>query len=584
MSRRFSTLFLILSACFFLSHPLLGQDKWKLQLTSEEESKSVLTDFRLEREYTDSLQALSAAKAVLSQLHENGYLLAQIISVENAEQTLQVQIEIGNQYKWLALSPGNLSRDVLRQVGFREKFYRGKAYRHRTVARLQSAVLDYAERNGFPFASLRLDSLRIENNQFTASLNFDPGPLIQFDSIRVEGSSKMNPRFLETYLGIRMGTPFDQQTVEQVASRLAALPYVRIAQNPRVTFQNREATLHFVLDKRPINQIDGIIGFLPNSSNDQQLVVTGQFDLELWNPFGSGKKIGLHWQRLDVSTQRLDIEYSHPHFFRGPLSADFNFRLLKQDTSFTNRDFDVALTYRLDGKSEVQLVSRFKSTNLLSTVGLENSPVLPDIIDSDFASYGLGFSWQNLDDLFVPRRGTHIALNATAGNKKFRINTGLPAELYQGLDLKSFQYTLFGQLERYWEISERMTLLNRFTYEKIFNDQLFQNEVFRLGGFRSIRGFNENFFFASEYGFLTTEGRFFLDTQSYLSVFGDFAQLYQRFEGGGGSTFAYGFGAGISFSTNAGIFNFVYALGGTDAQGGISLNQSKIHFGYTSRF
>ena len=163
-------------------------------------------------------------------------------------------------------------------------------------------------------------------------------------------------------------------------------------------------------------------------------------------------------------------------------------------------------------------------------------------------------------------------------------NNGIPNHLYKDVQLKSFQYT-FGLLaEKYWNLGKQFVLLNRFQGGQIVNDQLFKNDAYRLGGFNSIRGFNENEFYATTYSFLTTEARLFLDEFSYLSLFGDVAWLKSNYEGIDDSQTPFGIGAGISFSTNAGIFNFVYALGSAQDKKGFNLGQSKIHFGYISRF
>ena len=156
--------------------------------------------------------------------------------------------------------------------------------------------------------------------------------------------------------------------------------------------------------------------------------------------------------------------------------------------------------------------------------------------------------------------------------------------MYKDVQLKSFQYTfnLFG--EKYWNIGKQLVLMNRFQGGQIVNDQLFKNDAYRLGGFNSIRGFNEDEFYATTYSFLTTEARLFLDEFSYLSLFGDVAWLKSNYEGVDDSRTPFGIGAGISFSTDAGIFNFVYALGSAQDQKGLNFGQSKIHFGYISRF
>jgi translocation and assembly module TamA len=46
-----------------------------------------------------------------------------------------------------------------------------------------------------------------------------------------------------------------------------------------------------------------------------------------------------------------------------------------------------------------------------------------------------------------------------------------------------------------------------------------------------------------------------------------------------------GLGAGLSFRTAAGLFQFVYSVGRSELLNtGFSLSNSKIHFGLTSRF
>ena len=110
------------------------------------------------------------------------------------------------------------------------------------------------------------------------------------------------------------------------------------------------------------------------------------------------------------------------------------------------------------------------------------------------------------------------------------------------------------------------------------------NDLYRIGGLNSLRGFNEKFFYASTYGIGTLEYRFFMEENSYLLIFYD--QGYVRYvlhDGVSQEDFPLGFGAGLTFSTKAGIFKFIYSLGKSKEQQ-IGLNYSKIHFGLSSGF
>lgn len=114
------------------------------------------------------------------------------------------------------------------------------------------------------------------------------------------------------------------------------------------------------------------------------------------------------------------------------------------------------------------------------------------------------------------------------------------------------------------------------------NKNLFLNDLFRLGGLNSIRGFNENFFFAKRYVYANFEPRFYFDNYSYFLLFFDVAGMQ-------GNTireavdYPISFGAGLSLETGEGAFNFIYALGKSSTQQ-LGFNFSKIHFGYTGRF
>ncbi len=574
--------FLFFLAFFHISSP--AQTAYQLTIEAGGEGALVLRNYRYERNAADSLTAVQIVKDVLSALHNDGYLLAQQTRFRSEDRSFLASIEVGQRFEWLVLKAGNLDKGLMRRAGFRERLFTGKAFQYSQVARLQDRLLSYAEQNGYPFAQTRIDSLHISGNQIGGVLNFEPGPTILFDSLDIKSEMFIRSRFLGNFLDIKMGSPYNHKRIETLNRSLASLPYLKLSGAPSLTFQNSEATLHLKFTKRRINQIDGIIGFLPNANNDDKLLVTGQFDIELYNPFGSGKKIGLHWRKQNVETQTLSLEYEHPNLLGSPLGARVEFDFLKQDTLFTTRDLNLELSYRFGGGGSFTVFTRQQAANLISTQHLADVTRLPDVINFDLASYGVGFHWNSLDDIFLPKRGMRLALSASAGNKKLRPSSEIPSDLLAGVDLKTLQYILSFSLEKHSAISQNLVLFNKLNGGLLFNDRLLRNDAVRLGGLNSIRGFNENFFFATRYATTTAEARLFFDEFSYFSLFTDFGVVYEDFSEVPVTDYPIGLGAGISFSTDAGIFNFVYALGRSDIAGSLSLNQSKIHFGFTSRF
>ncbi|MEJ7666170.1 MAG: POTRA domain-containing protein [Hymenobacter sp.] len=79
------------------------------------------------------------------------------------------------------------------------------------------------------------------------------------------GNSNTKKRFLSKYLQIVPGTPYNQQRVAAAAALLRQLPYVRLRAEPEVRFARGRARVYLLLDERPSNQFDAIVGLLPNT-------------------------------------------------------------------------------------------------------------------------------------------------------------------------------------------------------------------------------------------------------------------------------------------------------------------------------
>ncbi len=260
-----------------------------------------------------------------------------------------------------------------------------------------------------------------------------------------------------------------------------------------------------------------------------------------------------------------------------------NFFLLKEDSSFTNRNFRFDISYRPSAHARIGFFTSLRAANLLSTFQYREATELPDLVDFDLNQYGINYQLSYLDDDFNPFRGWQSEVEFAVGNKNIRRNTGIDAALYEGVDLQTLQLNVHARLERFTPLSRRTTLLTRITGGFMANDRLFVNDLYRVGGLKSIRGFNENFFFASEYALLNVESRFYFDEFSYFLVFFDQAYIKSDLKNRNFREYPFGTGLGISLSTAGGIFNFIYGLGKAEAQP-FGLNYSKIHFGYISRF
>src|SRR5690606_28070087 len=93
------------------------------------------------------------------------------------------------------------------------------------------------------------------------------------------------------------------------------------------------------------------------------------------------------------------------------------------------------------------------------------------------------------------------------------------------------------------------------------NDDLYRNELFRMGGLKSLRGMDEASTFCSAFAIGTVEYRFLFEENSNFFLFVDQAWWEDASSDEGLGDTPLGFGVGTTFETKAGLFSLTYALG-----------------------
>lgn len=519
---------------------------------------------------------------MINELQNDGFLLAQIKDRSVKSDSLHVSIQTGQRYKWVDLKQGNLKEDILIKSGYDDRIFKGKPLSYLKVLTLFERIISTLENNGYPFASIKLDSLSQNGQNFSAALNYNPGPYITFDTLQLIGGDKTNALYLSKLLQISPGVTFSQKKVDQSVARIQNLPYLRLQGAPELSFQNNEAILYLPVQDRKINIIDGIIGFLPNELEQNKLLVTGQFDLALYNIAGKGRNFAASWQRLSQYSQNLHLTAEEPLVLGSNIGVKTSFYLLKEDTTFLNRDFRLDLGYRMSPSTYISFFSRWQSGDLLAVDRYREAEILPDIGDFRYNNYGVHLDLNHLDDVFFPRRGWFGAFEFGIGNKRLLQNTGLPESLYDHAHQNAIQYYINARSEKHFFLNPKFGIMTALRAGHMASDNLLLNDLYRLGGLKSIRGFNENFLFANRYVYSNIEPRFYFDAYSYFMIFADIGNVANTVTGSG-SDWPYSFGSGFSLETDGGMFRFIYAVGQSAVQP-LAFNYSKIHFGYTGRF
>lgn len=571
---------------FFLTLPILSfhsfaQVNYTLSVSSINDTP-LLKNITYKKTFLSKTEREKELQTILFTCFGNAYLTATYDSLISDSLSLKAYLNFGAQYKWATLKKGNVDEGVLSEIGFREKLYTNKPVSFKDVKRVQESLITYYENNGYPFASVRLDSIVINKESIGAQLKITKNTLQKIDSVVIKGNAKIEPVYMYNYLGIKPGSLYNESQLKKVNTRIAELSFVRAKKPSEVLFTNKINKLIIYLEKKRDSRFDGIIGILPDNKTGK-ILFTGDVRLKLQNGLGRGELIDLNWRSLQKQTQDLKLRLVYPFVIRSPFGIDYNFKLYKKDTTFLDVNQNIGVQYLLTGGNYFKLFYTNKTSTLLSTKGFEYVTTLPNYADVHNNMYGIGFKYEKLDYRLNPRKGYSVTSNASAGTKNIKKNAKLNPVVYEKLKLCSTQYNADFEGSLFIPFKDRSTFKIGLLSACLIGESTFQNELLRIGGLKTLRGFDEESIYASAFSILTLEYHFILEQNSYLYFFGDGAY----YENTNVNQFVHdtpvGFGAGISFETKAGVFSINYALG-RQFDNPIQLKSGKIHFGIINYF
>lgn len=525
-----------------------------------------------------------------------GYAAASIdSSVAHADTLLEAWVYLGIRYQWAEVRMQDSLQALARQSGLSTAaFGSGRAFYPNFLEPWYQKMLTYLGTQGRPFASIGFSQLAIDSNgRVSGEMYLHTGQGYQWDSVFINGRLKLNERFLGRYLGIYKGQPYDERQVAEAAHLMDALPYARLTQPPRLALLSSGARLELFADNRKSNEVNVLVGLLPASpQTGGKLLLTGEALLNLRNSFGSGEAINLQWTQLLPQSPRLRLGYQQPFLFGSRYGADLRFELFKKDSTFLTLQFRVGGTVAISRRQNVSLYLQQFSSSLLTvdTLAVKNSLALPPEADVRNTLLGIGYLYNTTGLALIPRKGWEINFQLAAGRRRILTNNTIAAithngfslaRLYDTVLLNTYQLRTQAVLARYMPLGKQSVVKAALNLGWVQSGSYYRNELFQIGGYRLLRGFDDESIFTRQYNVLSAEYRLLIGESSYFFGFAD-AALAQVSVGNAFSYQQYlGSGLGLALNTGKGIFNFAYALGAS-SDAGFSLRQGKIHIGFVS--
>ena len=555
----------------------------------------------IQQSYVDAYKANkinSVLNKMLLRIYDEGYVAASVDSIVYSNDTAHVFLYSGLQYQVKKVDLSGVNNLFLKSVNIKEKEFKNLPFNSKVLYKSGEELLNYCENNGYPFARVLIDSATFNGNEVSIKVKLETGPVVTIREIVIHGDAKINTKYLYNYLGLEPNDIYKEKTITNIDSRLRELSFLAIEKATAISFTSKGVILHLFINNKKASTFNGVVGVLPNNTasaaatQQKSIAFTGDVSMHLNNLAKQGEVADIKWRGLPNQTQELDLKLNYPFIFSLPVGISGALNLFKQDTSFINYNSTLGISYLFKGNDYIKAFWNKKGSSLLNSVSTTNG--IQNNIQSDATSYGIEGYKEKLDYRLNPTSGYVFMLTAQAGNKtiagagsdgfyQLEIIAQDSISGYRSIPATSVLYQLSGKADVYFPFFNITTLKLGLQGSWLQNPYLFTNDLARIGGIKSLRGFTDASIYASKYLISSAEYRFLLERNSFIALFVDYAYtekitLTQRL-----IDHPLGFGAGLSFETKAGIFSLNYAVG-KQLNNPIDFSSAKIHFGFLNQF
>jgi outer membrane protein assembly factor BamA len=541
----------------------------------------------------DSLKVGTIVRDNLLKLQSAGFFQAYCDTIVCLHDSCYAEVYKGNKYTIGSLQITDEQKSILEASGLKRLKLDDKMVDTTLLYSFLKSLISHEVNNGHPFAIAKFDSVKFVGNKLYTSLMLEKGRKVLFDSIVMEGRLRINSRYMRRLLDIYEGDLYSQDKISRINKRIADLPFVQQRSAPFVRFINDKASVIISPDPKPASRFDFLIGVLPQVVNGvRKWNITGDFTAELNNILDQGEYTFFQFKRLKTENLELLVKSNIPYLGGLPFGSHIDFRLFKNGNKNIDLFFDGGTQYLFGGFNHIKLYGSYRSSVLLEIdpEQIKNSGRLPQSLDVSYTGVGSGLNLRDLDYRFNPSSGYETQFNVVAGTKKILKNRQIEdlegfENSYDTLTLKTLQLELDFAGAYYIPVRKWAAIKTGLTGALRYNQQTLRpNELLRIGGNKTLRGFDEESIFTDKYIFSTVEFRILFDQNSYFTIpFFDAGFVNTITEGRFKTDFVFGTGMGLNFGTQAGIFNLSFAAGKYGSNP-LDFSKMKIHFGYVNLF
>ena len=494
---------------------------------------TILKKINFKRNHIDSISVKFEINSISKYLKNIGYFTNTIDSIERTDNNYSVYYSLNDK-----INQSEIYIELEDQYLFSDFKIKNNIISVATE-NIQTLLLNISRKldlEGKSFSKIQLKNIKIKNKKLFAHLSIKTSLKRIINKVVIKGYDDFPKSFLKNHFKIKANTVFNEKKIKSISEISKNIEFVSEIKSPEVLFTKDSTFLYMYLKKRNNNSFDGLINFATKENGD--LLLNGNIDLELSNILNTGEKFMLYWNKIANERQEFQIALKTPYIFNSKITPELSFSIYKQDSTFLNTKFDSRIFYNLNTKIKLGLTYNSESSNNLDE-NIKNN-IEP------FSNYFLGFQF----DFIIPKNDFFfndkfvLKINPSIGERNLNSNT------INQLKIETITSYL-------WDLNSRNSIYIRNTNGFLNSETYLDNELFRIGGPTSIRGFNEQSIFVNQYIIFNVEYRFLTSEKSYLYTITDFAEI-TNIKNNNNLT---SFGLGFLFKTKNSLININSSVG-----------------------
>lgn len=496
---------------------------------------------------------------------QEGYLTTFLDSSNISNKVLNLYLNRGKQIVNNEINmvfPKELDIELYENFNMKNKFFNAIDFNYKITQ-----WISQMNNNGFPFAEIEFENSKIDQSEIQIECHLKNGPFVKIDSLIIPEISAKEWNLISNITKIKKGDPFNLSLIKEISGNLKNSGYVKEIKSSAYEFTEDQALIYIYAKPISKNSVNGLIGIQPSENGNIQF--TGNVSLNFLNSLKYGEQLKIDWRRMFNASQNLITEVRFPFLFNSNFEINGLVNMIKKDSSFFNFDGKTIFNYLIQNHfSTGVLLSHNNSTNLL-----ENN-----YNSTSTNSFGFTLNYSLLNSLNNPSKGISIKSDLAYGWKETYNNDSINNQVFK---TPNFKMNL--KINNYFKFKKRSTFKIGLSGSTIQNEILFENEFSRIGGYKTIRGFDEESIWVSSFVISNLEWRYLFEENSNLFIFSDFAwtesktqflKVLQNYQS---------FGLGANIATSSGVLTLIYGLG-RKVENTFLLRTGKIHLGFTSFF